>query len=223
MQNSSESETAWVDWFLSLKGNDFFCAVDEDYIVDRFNLTGLNTEVGHFRLAYELITDSLSEHLDADLWNAVEKSARHLYGLIHARFVLTTRGLLLVGEMMRAKQFGTCPRTLCNGQAVLPISLTDTPGSKSVRIYCPRCQDIYNPSSKRYSVVDGAYFTTSLPHLVMQQCPDLLPAPASERYVPKIFGFKVHSIAKMHRKQDEFKQLHCDHIMSQQFKSNLGN
>jgi len=49
----------WIDWFLSTKGNEYFCEVDEEYILDRFNLTGLNSEVQHYVQALDLITDSL--------------------------------------------------------------------------------------------------------------------------------------------------------------------
>lgn len=51
----------WISWFLSSKGNEYFCEVEEDYIVDRFNLTGLNTEVQNYNQALELITDSLGK------------------------------------------------------------------------------------------------------------------------------------------------------------------
>ncbi len=36
--------------------------------------------------------------------------------------------------------------------------------------------------------------------------PALLPSKPITRYVPKIFGFKVHSIAEEHRKQDALRQ-----------------
>lgn len=36
---------------------------------------------------------SLDETLDEEMRDIVEKSARHLYGLIHARFIITTHGL----------------------------------------------------------------------------------------------------------------------------------
>lgn len=35
----------------------------------------------------------LDENLDEEMRDIVEKSARHLYGLIHARFIITTHGL----------------------------------------------------------------------------------------------------------------------------------
>jgi len=54
--------SSWITWFLSTKGNEYFAEVDEDYILDRFNLTGLNSEVvQEYPRALELITDSLGE------------------------------------------------------------------------------------------------------------------------------------------------------------------
>ena len=50
---------AWISWFLSAKGNEYFSEVDEEYILDRFNLTGLNGEVHHYNQALDLITDNL--------------------------------------------------------------------------------------------------------------------------------------------------------------------
>lgn len=61
---SSGEESAyvryWLEWFLSLKGSEYFCEIEEEYILDRFNLTGLYTEVTHFSDALDLITDCLS-------------------------------------------------------------------------------------------------------------------------------------------------------------------
>ena len=44
---------------MSTKGNEYFSEVDEEYILDRFNLTGLNAEVHHYSLALDLITDAI--------------------------------------------------------------------------------------------------------------------------------------------------------------------
>ncbi|QSL66327.1 hypothetical protein MERGE_000705 [Pneumocystis wakefieldiae] len=87
----SDYSKYWIDWFLGIKGNEFFCEIDEEYIQDKFNLTGINTEVQHYNYAIEMVTDVFDHDVNDDLRNQIEKSAQHLYGLIHARFILTTR------------------------------------------------------------------------------------------------------------------------------------
>jgi casein kinase II subunit beta len=54
----------WISWFLSSKGNEYFCEVEEDYILDRFNLTGLNSEIQNYTQALNLITDNLGMSYD---------------------------------------------------------------------------------------------------------------------------------------------------------------
>ncbi|RIB26098.1 casein kinase II, regulatory subunit [Gigaspora rosea] len=201
--SDSDYNKYWIDWFLSTKGNEYFCEVDEEYILDRFNLTGLNSEVQHYTQALDLITDSLEEELDDEMREAVEKSARHLYGLIHARFIITSRGLAKMLEKYKKAEFGRCPRVLCHNQPLLPVGLSDQPYTKSVKLYCPRCEDIYNPKSTRHSSIDGAYYGSTFPHMLFQVYPHLLPPKSNERYVPRIFGFKIHDIAKQHRWQDQ--------------------
>ena len=79
--------------FISSRGNEYFCEIDEDYLTDRFNLTGLNVDVQYYQHALDLITDVFDLDCDDDMREQVEKSARHLYGLVHARYITTTRGL----------------------------------------------------------------------------------------------------------------------------------
>ena len=47
---SDEDVAAWISWFVSLRGNEFFCEVDEDFIQDDFNLSGLSSQVQGPRL-----------------------------------------------------------------------------------------------------------------------------------------------------------------------------
>ena len=124
-EEMEEEMSPWIEWFLSQPQNDFFCEVDEEYLLDRFNLTGLTSACPHFQLALDRITlteEAFSEDAERvalelaaqkdaqgnetddrvlpsaedhilQLRSDVQASASHLYGLIHARFILTTQGL----------------------------------------------------------------------------------------------------------------------------------
>ena len=48
----------------------------------------------------------------------IESSAEYLYGLIHARYVLTSAGLNAVLEKFYNAEYGRCPRVFCKDQPV---------------------------------------------------------------------------------------------------------
>ncbi|KAK9474662.1 casein kinase II, regulatory subunit [Dipodascopsis tothii] len=207
--SGSESDYTkyWVDWFLGTKGNEYFCEIDEEFIMDRFNLTGLNTEVAYYQYAIDLITDSFDHECNDDIREQIERSARHLYGLIHARYILTQRGLQKMLDKYKNSDFGKCPRVHCNLNPLLPVGLSDVPHSLPVKLFCMRCEDIYNPKSNRHASIDGAYFGSSFPGVLFQVYPHLVPSKNDgERYVSAIFGFKVHDSARLARWQEGARQ-----------------
>ena len=67
----------------------------------------------------------------------ITRTAGSLYGLIHARYIVTSAGLEAMvsfdfsayladfcqNKKYLHKEFGECPRTFCSNQAVLPVSI----------------------------------------------------------------------------------------------------
>lgn len=79
--------------------------------------------------------------------------------------------------------------------------MADLPHVQSVKLYCGKCEDLYNPKSSRHSTIDGAYFGTSFQNILFQVYPALIPEKSVKRYEPRVFGFKVHAAATLERWQ----------------------
>eukprot|EP00804_Cyclotella_cryptica_P027458 CCRYP_008869-RC/>CCRYP_008869-RC protein AED:0.07 eAED:0.07 QI:418/1/1/1/1/1/3/313/380 len=211
--SASGHDEPWIQWFCGLKGHEMFCEVERAYIEDGFNLYGLRACVSNFSDCLDLILDRIGPDDSDD--SHLTQSACTLYGLIHARYIVTAHGLDSMYNKYAAKEFGTCPLIQCNGQPVLPTGLKDEIGIDTVKIFCPKCQCVYQPppirtrSSGHHSssggggggAVDGAAFGTTFPHLFLMTFNNLVPdpLPADSAYIPRVFGFRVHqSVRQQH-------------------------
>ncbi|KMZ61899.1 Casein kinase II beta-4 subunit, putative, expressed [Zostera marina] len=168
---------SWITWFCKKRGKNFLCRVNEDFIKDEFNLNGLRKVVPYYDLALNTILDEevpywIEEEVDD---NILKHSAEMLYGLIHARYILTPRGLKAMSEKFENADFGFCPRVLCKNQYCLPVGISDKPHKEFIKIYCPNCQDVYDTFQK--NKLDGAYVGTTFPHLFYMYFPSI---PTSE-------------------------------------------
>ncbi|CAB4056865.1 CSNK2B [Lepeophtheirus salmonis] len=163
-------------WLFGRKMSSSEEVMDEDYIQDKFNLTGLNEQVPHYRQALDLILDLESdEDLDdnPNQSDLIEQAAEMLYGLIHARYILTNRGIAQMIEKYQSGDFGHCPRVYCENQPMLPIGLSDIPGEAMVKLYCPKC----------------------FPHMLFMVHPEYRPKRPASQFVPRLYGFKIHQLA----------------------------
>lgn len=195
----SETEVTWIEWYCGLKGHDYLIEVEESFIQDDFNLTGLSTQVPYFDKALDMILDNeYEEEEDPDRQYAVESAAQLLYGLVHSRFLLTSKGLHLMLHKYHVTVFGACPNTMCNGTAVVPVGLVDQPNIHTAKLFCPRCNEVHHPrKSSSLGKLDGAFFGTTFPHLFFLQYSSLVPSSVpSQYYRPKIYGFRVHKNVK---------------------------
>lgn len=225
-----------------------FCEVERSYIEDGFNLYGLRACVSNFSDCLDLILDRIGPDDSDD--SHLTQSACTLYGLIHARYIITAHGLdamyskvsnlcvsvwymcvyvpaclpapctpsgipvvqylthslslsITTHSQYAAKDFGSCPLVQCAGQPALPVGLKDEMGADAVKIYCPKCHQVYHPPPVRSrasngSGVDGAAFGTTFPHLFLMTFSNLVPdpLPVQSTYVPRVFGFRVHKTAR---------------------------
>jgi len=207
--SASGHDEPWIQWFCGLKGHEMFCEVERSYIEDGFNLYGLRACVSNFSDCLDLILDRIGPDDSDD--SHLTQNACTLYGLIHARYIITAHGLDAMYNKYAAKEFGTCPLMQCYGQPVLPVGPKDEIGADTVKIFCPKCQSVYHSpparsrSSNHHSSsagvsggVDGASFGTTFPHLFLMTFSNLVPdpLPPDSAYIPRVFGFRVHHSAR---------------------------
>ena len=89
--SASGHDEPWIQWFCGLKGHEMFCEVERSYIEDGFNLYGLRACVSNFSDCLDLILDRIGPDDSDD--SHLTQSACTLYGLIHARYIITAHGL----------------------------------------------------------------------------------------------------------------------------------
>ena len=182
------NEGGWIQWFVNLKGNEFFCEIDEDFIRKKSNLIGIKyDECIDTLLSPEAPNDAtLNEEYLENLNNI-----KDVYGLIHKRFIQTPKGLALMREKYLNGVYGRCPRIMCDKQILLPVGLSEDLKFSRVKVYCPICEEVYK-SRQKGSDIDGGYFGVSFPQAFLMAYPDLDPKHHDyQKYIPKIYGFKV--------------------------------
>lgn len=54
-----------------------------------------------------------------------------------------------------------------------------------VKLYCPKCMDVYTPKSSRHHHTDGAYFGTGFPHMLFMVHPEYRPKRPANQFVPR--------------------------------------
>ena len=161
---TQKSTSDWINDFVA--SCNWVCAVADEFVNDNFNLHGLSTKFEDYQTIIKVVR---GQNYDVDEETAgLQEAAEHLYSLIHARYLLTITGVREMQPKYKMKVFGTCPRVACNGQTLLPIGLSTTPGEMRAKTFCPCCSDVYEADVD----VDGAFFGPYFPHLFLQTIRD---------------------------------------------------
>ena len=71
------------------------------------------------------------------------------------------------------------------------IGLSDVPAESMVKVYCPKCVDVYTPKSSRHHHIDGVYFGTGFPHMLFMVHPELRPPKPTNQFVPRYIVYML--------------------------------
>ena len=196
-----EEPNDWIHWFCKLKGNEYFVEIDEDFLKNKENLTGIKCDKFMKTLLSEKPSPTIKE-LTREIIEDLSE-LREVYGLIHKRFINTPLGLGLTREKFLDGVYGYCPRILCNKQVLLPVGLSEDMRYSQVKVFCPLCQEVYKPTDifygepigkklYKFDLPDGVFFGTSFPQTFLLHFPDLDPRITNnEKYIPKLYGFRI--------------------------------
>jgi casein kinase II subunit beta len=86
-------------------------------------------------------------------------STRLLYGLLHQRFIVTEDGVRKMSAKITTGIYGTCPRLACKTSRLVPMGLSIEPNEGKVKLWCPKCHDVYDSGKD----LDGAFFGPDFP------------------------------------------------------------
>ena len=196
------TSSGWITKFRKRNGNEWLEEIDPDFLRDHTNFTGLDEEICYLSHGLHII-QSEGLYLDSNGNSQIRtksegkhlEAAEMLYSLVHARYMLTNKGLEKVFNKYKEGFYGSCPRYYCEKTKVLPIGMSDKFSHGDVKVYCPSCEDVYHSELPGNEHSDGACFGTSLPQMFFMAYPALHPSPTLGHYIPKAFGFKIHSSA----------------------------
>lgn len=194
-------------YFFDSSPTSWICEIDNDYLLSQVSYYGLSQYVSYYSHCSSAIKGKkvdLSECDDAKKKKFINNCIK-LYGLLHGRFILTEEGCLKMEEKYKIGLFGTCPRYNCKRQNLLPIGLTNVPETDTVKLYCPRCHDIYESGSN----YDAAYFGPDFPIMFMK----MNNIPLHSTYIPfniNKFATKKSNVPEVERRLVRWIEKHKD-------------
>jgi casein kinase II subunit beta len=143
-------EGGFIRWFCRIQGNGFLVEPTKEFISDPFNLVDFKempefaTMLTRFEwedaLKFLLCHKTPSEKdLEDHVFQEIFEHIQDLFGLIHARFLVSHEGLQQLKIKFINRDYGSCERVACDGSKMLPIGQSSELGEQRVKVYCPIC------------------------------------------------------------------------------------
>merc|ERR1712065_52429 len=147
-ESDEELEPTWIAWFCGLLGNEFFVQVDEDYIQDDFNLTGLSSMVPYYEYAMDMILDcdSPSQAFSEEQQEMIETAAEMLYGLITRGTFSPTEALLPWQTSSHTTSLGPARASTAEARPSSPSESPTSPGQTPSRSFAPAAKTSTSPA-----------------------------------------------------------------------------
>ena len=249
----------WISWFCGLRGNEFFCEVDEDYIQDKFNLVSEFVMAAERNARCDSLPDRIKRtssalststgddsRLGSGWWggqyryqcgwksyrsgrtssrSSLRSVNRSSLSLSLSRWIrcplrshpcsihsneqwhcadvgeISKCGIRYLSEDLLRKSIDATRKGSSRSIDIVAtfllvqIGLSELVGEAMVKLYCPKCMDVYHPRSSRHHHIDGAYFSTGFPHMLFMVHPEYRPKKPANQFVARLYGFKIHSMA----------------------------
>jgi casein kinase II subunit beta len=183
----------WVDSLCSVPRRRYFVTIELSYLNDNFNFFGLRGKVHEDQTTFRSAVDAIRGR-PQELLPDVHRAAVRLYGLLHARYLLTQNALCQMYDKFTRKEFPRCPRICCGGQVCLPYGPNDEIGVSMLRMFCPQCREVYVADDEISHSIDGAYFGPSWIHLFVQRYEKelgVVPRAGLKKPNLRLFGFEI--------------------------------
>lgn len=157
----------FAKWITTQKQYKILVHITDDFLADSFNYYGLNKYVDRYKEAMNVVRGCYTERVEKD--RDLLRQSILLYGLLHARYLLTYDGIDDIKDHFSKGMFPPCPRYLCKGHSTLPYGTSEIYGEDKLKLFCPGCCDVYELDHPLYSKIDGAFFGPNYVHVLKQK------------------------------------------------------
>jgi hypothetical protein len=103
-----------------------------------------------------------------------QERAIRLYGILHARFLLTMTALDQAREEYSRNKFSYCHQYSCKSVTYLRYGQSDELNESILRLYYANCNKVYVADNSDFEVIDGAFFRPWWIHLFIYSFPEIV-------------------------------------------------